>query len=189
MAAAAAAGSRRGRHVLSAAVGLPPVLGLGFWEGRRLNLLGKYEEVRQRYRESGGESRFPFYGRDFGYDVDYMIELGLDAGDKCQARFKPEVLHAHHAAALIAWRWRVGDNHSLWDEEATVEIVDGRRHCRHSPRPAAWWVPWWPGSTPETLTPYSEWLAWPAISEVVVLPKSGNEGRGRKTAATLFNVR
>eukprot|EP00913_Durusdinium_trenchii_P013568 g12738.t1 len=41
------------------------------WEVRRHQALSKYEEMKRRYVETGSEMRFPFYGRDFGYEVGF----------------------------------------------------------------------------------------------------------------------
>lgn len=61
------------------------------------------KEMRRRYVETGSETRFPFYGKDYGYEaeaqfwagfpeVDYMLELGLQSGDRCSASYRLEAL-------------------------------------------------------------------------------------------------
>lgn len=135
------------------------------WELRRNQGLAKYREMRRRYVETGSETRFPFYGRDFGYEVDYMLELQLQPGDRCQASYSLEALPMTHAAVLAWNRWSEPDSA---DEEAMIELVDGQRYCRHPTRPGFWWQPWWRESE---LTRYSDWLAWPPLQEVRVCRK------------------
>ena len=72
----AAATAKRGLASLGTATGVAVAL----WELRRKQVLSRYEEMKRRYVETGSETRFPFYGRDFGYEVDYMLELQLQAG-------------------------------------------------------------------------------------------------------------
>eukprot|EP00927_Polykrikos_kofoidii_P079447 TRINITY_DN76229_c0_g1_i1.p1 TRINITY_DN76229_c0_g1~~TRINITY_DN76229_c0_g1_i1.p1 ORF type:complete len:261 (+),score=12.39 TRINITY_DN76229_c0_g1_i1:57-785(+) len=151
-----------------------------FWEGRRHYIRSDREEISARYRDTGAESRFPFYGRDSGYEVDYMIELGLDHGDVCQVRYDLARLHASHAAVAALFRWRRSaaaggggsDADDVFDEVATVEVNSGRRYCRHPARPTAGapWRLWWPHSEPTELTPYSDWLAWNGLGEMRVVP-------------------
>ena len=51
--------------------------------------------------ETGSETRFPFYGRDYGYEVDYMLELGLQPGDRCSASYRLEVHQRLYEALKI----------------------------------------------------------------------------------------
>ncbi|CAJ1364584.1 unnamed protein product, partial [Effrenium voratum] len=97
-------------------------LGISYWEVRRRQLLAQYEAMRVRYVETGSETRFPFYGRDFGYEVDYMIELGLQQGDRCSALYRLEALPVTHALAVVWKRFR---SPASADEEAVVELKDG----------------------------------------------------------------
>eukprot|EP00435_Cladocopium_sp_Y103_P043966 s1417_g12.t1 len=138
------------------------------WELRRSQGLARYREMKRRYSETGSETRFPFYGRDFGYEVDYMLELQLQAGDRCHASYSLEALPLTHAAVLI-WKRKFATGSKRKegiDEEAVIEVVDGQRYCRHPSRPGSWWQPWpwWPS---ESLTRYSDWLAWPPLKEEV----------------------
>ena len=73
------------------------------WELRRSQGLARYREMKRRYSETGSETRFPFYGRDFGYEVDYMLELQLQPGDRCLASYSLEALPVTHAAVLT-WK-------------------------------------------------------------------------------------
>eukprot|EP00928_Gymnodinium_smaydae_P014483 TRINITY_DN15314_c0_g1_i2.p1 TRINITY_DN15314_c0_g1~~TRINITY_DN15314_c0_g1_i2.p1 ORF type:complete len:255 (-),score=54.22 TRINITY_DN15314_c0_g1_i2:115-849(-) len=164
--------------------------GASWWELRRWQLRQRREEVLERYRESGSESRYPFYGRDHGYEVDYMIELDLQAGDLCHTSFRIETLPLPSALALAAARWRrrsdgAKDVADWIDEVATIEIKDGRRFCRHPPRPGAS-----PAAGPgvDVLTPYSDWLAWPGVAEVQILRKTNARSPARSPAAS-FTVR
>lgn len=180
------------RKLVSAGTGVTAGF-VAWWELQRHQLRLKYEDVKRRYRETGAESRFPFYGRDTGYEVDYFIELGLNQGDVCHATYNLRALPLQHAAAAALSRWlhELGTNPTngssfethAYDEEAFVEIVDGQRKCRHPPRPV-WWSPWWPGGSKSQISPYSEWLAWQAIQEVHVL---SHAHKGRQ--ATGFTVR
>ncbi|OLQ04518.1 hypothetical protein AK812_SmicGene12354 [Symbiodinium microadriaticum] len=71
---------------------------------RRQQLLAEVEAARVRYRDTGSETRFPFYGRDFGYEVDYMLELGLQPGDRCFAEYRLQALPFTHACAVALRR-------------------------------------------------------------------------------------
>ncbi|CAE8602845.1 unnamed protein product, partial [Polarella glacialis] len=105
---------------------------------RRNHWLSLHEAAREKYQDSGGETRYPFYGRDFGYEVDYMIELGLQPGDRCFAAYRIEALPATHAAATVLRRWlkrgTTGESDASagssqlffqqFDEEAIIEMRD-----------------------------------------------------------------
>ena len=163
-----------------AALGGATVATISCWELRRSQGLARYAEMKRRYVETGSETRFPFYGRDSGYEVDYMLELQLQAGDHCHASYSIEALPVTHAAVLT-WR-RYCRQFPDDDEEAVVEVVDGQRYCRHPMRPGRWWEPWRQG---EGLTRYSDWLAWPPLKEVRVcrhVPSS-------RTGEVCFTVR
>merc|ERR1712196_46176 len=134
-------------------------------EVKRAQLLAAYGAKHERYCESGAESRFPFYGKDDGYEVDYFVEVGLEPGSICQATYDVSTLAPPLAAAVLFYRWKL---ERPWDEEATVELKFGQRHCRHPPRPDAWWRFWSPAAAADQLTPYADWLAWPGISEMKV---------------------
>merc|ERR1711865_529921 len=141
---------------------------MGGWEIQRWQFLQLDKRRREHYCLSGAEGRFPYYGKDTDYEVDYFIEIGLEPKAICYARFHFTALHVPQAAALLAWRWSTS---SPYDEEAAVELRLGQKVCRHAARPGAWWMPWWPGShSSEVVTPYSDWLAWAAIDEVKVVP-------------------
>uniref|UniRef100_A0A7S4SVQ7 Uncharacterized protein n=1 Tax=Alexandrium monilatum TaxID=311494 RepID=A0A7S4SVQ7_9DINO len=189
MAALAAAPLRRRARLGVAAGAAGATALLAWWESRRWSLLQAHEDIRARYRDSGAETRLPFYGRDHGYEVDYMMELGLETGDVCRVTYCLAALHAPHAAAAALERWRreragVPEAQPPCDEEAVVEVRDGQRWCRHPPRPGPCWAPWWPGREPGATTRYSDWLAWPGLAEVRVYPASA---KGRQSAS--FNVR
>mmetsp|Transcript_29650 Transcript_29650/g.66790 ORF Transcript_29650/g.66790 Transcript_29650/m.66790 type:complete len:173 (+) Transcript_29650:51-569(+) len=143
------------------------------WEVRRQQLLAKVEAARTRYRDTGSETRFPFYGRDFGYEVDYLLELGLQPGDQCHATYNLPALPLTHALAVAVQRWM---SKADCDEEALIELAAGQRHCRHPARPGLWWRPWWPGSERKTLTRYCDWLAWPVLGEVRIRRLPGKPG-------------
>ena len=164
------------------------------WELRRSQGLARYREMKRRYSETGSETRFPFYGRDFGYEVDYMLELQLQPGDRCLASYSLEALPLTHAA-ILTWKRSMrrfsgsygpyGSNPSNdIDEEAVIEVVNGQRYCRHPSRPGFWWQPWWCG---ESLTRYSDWLAWPPLKEVRVCRRVPHTSS--KTGETCFTVR
>ncbi len=174
----AAATAKRGLASLGTATGVAVAL----WELRRKQVLSRYEEMKRRYVETGSETRFPFYGRDFGYEVDYMLELQLQDGDRCFATYSIEVLPLTHAAVLM-WQRKVLV--STVDEEAVIEVVNGQRFCRHPKRPGFWWQPWW--FDEGSLTRYSDWLAWPPVKEVRVcrsVPFTTS-----RTGETCFTVR
>lgn len=174
----AAARAKRGLASLGTATGVAVAL----WELRRKQVLSRYEEMKRRYVETGSETRFPFYGRDFGYEVDYMLELQLQAGDRCLAAYSIEVLPLTHAAVLM-WQRKVLV--STVDEEAVIEVINGQRFCRHPKRPGFWWQPWW--FDEGSLTRYSDWLAWPPVKEVRVcrsVPLTTS-----RTGETCFTVR
>lgn len=159
--------------------------------------MARYREMKRRYSETGSETRFPFYGRDFGYEVDYMLELQLQPGDRCLASYSLEALPVTHAAVLT-WKRTTrsfatgsygsnrsnGSNDYDIDEEAVIEVVNGQRYCRHPSRPGSWWQPWWCG---EHLTRYSDWLAWPPLKEVRVCRRVPHTTS--KTGETCFTVR
>ena len=167
------------------------------WELRRSQGLARYREMKRCYSETGSETRFPFYGRDFGYEVDYMLELQLQPGDRCLASYSLEALPVTHAAVLT-WKRTTrsfatgsygsnrsnGSNDYDIDEEAVIEVVNGQRYCRHPSRPGSWWQPWWCG---EHLTRYSDWLAWPPLKEVRVCRRVPHTTS--KTGETCFTVR
>eukprot|EP00445_Apocalathium_hangoei_P005642 CAMPEP_0203863954 /NCGR_PEP_ID=MMETSP0359-20131031/14473_1 /ASSEMBLY_ACC=CAM_ASM_000338 /TAXON_ID=268821 /ORGANISM="Scrippsiella Hangoei, Strain SHTV-5" /LENGTH=192 /DNA_ID=CAMNT_0050781593 /DNA_START=23 /DNA_END=601 /DNA_ORIENTATION=- len=184
-AAAAAAMSRLGAARVAVAGALAASGGgMAWWELRRGALLADFERGRRRYVDSGGESRYPFYGRDHGYEVDYFIELGLEPGDRLFAAYRPSVLCLPHAATLLAWRRFRGATpadhptcHGAsrgWDEEGVIEVDSGRRRCRHPERPGPWWRPWIPGAAAVLSSSYPDWLAWPCVLEVVVVRGTGS---------------
>ncbi|CAE7479433.1 unnamed protein product [Symbiodinium natans] len=141
----------------------------GCWEVRRKRLWAEMEAARVRYRDTGSETRFPFYGRDWGYEVDYMLELGLQPGDRCFAEYRLEALPLTHACAVALRRRLTEPGKVRCDEEAVIELVAGQRHCRHGVRPGPWWAPWRPAVEAKALTRYSDWLAWPVLGEVRIL--------------------
>ena len=49
----------------------------GVWEWRRKKILATFNDAKQHYVDSGSDSRYPFYGRSHGYEIDYMIEFGV----------------------------------------------------------------------------------------------------------------
>ena len=98
------------------------------WEFRRQQLLAQTEAARVRYRETGSETRYPFYGRDWGYEVDYMLELGLQPGDRCFAAYRLQALPWTHACAVALRRRLRGSENFGCDEEAVIELVAGQRH-------------------------------------------------------------
>mmetsp|Transcript_43012 Transcript_43012/g.92228 ORF Transcript_43012/g.92228 Transcript_43012/m.92228 type:complete len:181 (-) Transcript_43012:14-556(-) len=162
------------------AAGASMGLGVAFWEYQRQAILMRYEAGKLHYEESGGESRYPFYGRDHGYEVDYMLELELQEGDRILATYRPAALHPWQAAALQYVRWREGRAFDdscrfkgSYDEEAVIEVDSGRRFCRHPPRPDHWSKPWKPGGDKDRRSFYSDWLAAPYLNEVLVVRKLG----------------
>eukprot|EP00929_Paragymnodinium_shiwhaense_P074891 TRINITY_DN38306_c0_g1_i1.p3 TRINITY_DN38306_c0_g1~~TRINITY_DN38306_c0_g1_i1.p3 ORF type:complete len:219 (-),score=50.59 TRINITY_DN38306_c0_g1_i1:316-972(-) len=166
-----------------------------WWERRRQGLLQDYEVLLERYRDTGSDSRFPWYGRDWGYEVDYFIELGLDAGDVLRLRYNIAALPPHQAAALAVVRWyrslggsmatspgsstsgtSVGSGAAAGSagagEPMEVVVDCGQKYIRHPPRPpAAWWMPWWPRSTCSQVSKYCDWLAWHPVVEAWALPR------------------
>eukprot|EP00933_Yihiella_yeosuensis_P043805 TRINITY_DN38785_c0_g1_i1.p1 TRINITY_DN38785_c0_g1~~TRINITY_DN38785_c0_g1_i1.p1 ORF type:complete len:220 (-),score=34.34 TRINITY_DN38785_c0_g1_i1:24-596(-) len=176
------------RHV-AAATSAIAVGGVAYWEVERWKILQRYEALKVHYHDSGAATRFPFYGRNEHYEIDYMIELGLQQGDQCYARYRLQALPLTNVIALLMWRrlsgrssGLVAGSPELCDEEATIEVVDGQRLCRHPARPSFWWSPWWPGGEASTATKYSEWLAWPGLVEVHIKPISGQDESGKRRA-------
>merc|ERR1712217_175366 len=110
-----------------------------------------------------------------------MIELGLDHGDLCQATYRLGVLHFPNALAIWLRRWsrrnEVDSDSPVWDEEASIEVIDGRRMCVYPPRPETLALPWWLSSSPppRVVASYSDWLAWPGLDEVKVVTLSSKK--------------
>ncbi|CAK9093312.1 Uncharacterized protein SCF082_LOCUS43898 [Durusdinium trenchii] len=91
---------------------------------RRHQALSKYEEMKRRYVETGSEMRFPFYGRDFGYEARILVAalvgrpkpneasmLAVPGGVALLWKGKPKGEGVHSASLVVSWGPNPPDKH------------------------------------------------------------------------------
>jgi hypothetical protein len=99
-----------------------PVVGAVGWEYRVWKRNLYFERNRENFPGST-----PFYGKQWGYEADYMIETSLNDGDLVFWQVDPLSIHIHEAFARFAHR-HLNHDYDSWDLCGIVKKDNGRAY-------------------------------------------------------------